>query len=266
MKWTLLGFLGLASIFTFASLSGVRLLGQSPNGNAPNPSPPNGPAFNRQPSLMPYRPQETGPKGPYTEYRPVQTIGPDGQPRMEWHSSQRDPRHEEGRQALREAQAKLRAPDASESDKKEARASIEKFLEDEFERDHKMRREQVTRLEEQVSKLRKQLDKREQSKSKIIELRMQLMENDAEGLSFPASFNELQRFDAMNVPAMATPGPLNSSLPGIPYSPPNQLMETSSPTLTTRELIDLRHRSSGQSLPPNMSRPPEKPSAPVIGR
>ena len=268
MKWTLLGFLGLGCILTFLSASGVRSLGQPPIGNASNrPSPQNGQTRNQQPSLMPHNPLEAGPKGPYTEYRPVTIIGPDGQPvtRLEAYPGQRDPRHEESRQALREAQAKLRAPDATESDKKEARTSIEKFLDDEFERDQKMRRDQVTRLEEHVSKLRKQLDKREQSKSKIIELRMQLMENDAEGLSFPESFNELQRFDGNNLPHGPMPGGM---LPFNPpaYASPGQPWASPSPSLTTRELIDLRNRGSGPSIPPNMNRPPEISSAPLLGR
>ncbi len=205
MKWTLLGFLGLGCILTFASASGVQLLGQSPL-QPPNG---NGPYHPGQPNIPPYGQSQynSGFPGPadYNVPRMVTKLGPDGKPvtTTEYGPVYGPPRHEEGRQALREAQAKLRSPDASESDKKEARDSIEKFLEDEFERDQKMRREQVTRLEEQVSKLRKQLDKREQSKSKIIELRMQLMENDAEGLSFPESFNELQRFDGP--PVMGTP-------------------------------------------------------------
>ncbi len=257
MKWTLLGFLGLGCVLSIVSLSGVRLLGQSPIGNSPNrPSPPNGPTFNQQAKVFPVLP------GVSYNYLPVTTTGQDGRPwtRMEYVPVHGAPPNEEGRQALREAQAKLRAPDASETDKKEARTSIEKFLEDEFERDQKMRREQVTRLEEQVSKLRKQLDKREQSKSKIIELRMQLMENDAEGLSFPESFSELQRFAAMNIPGGPMPGPVYANFQG------NQPMNSSAPTLTTRELIDLRNRAPGLSIPPNMNRPPETPSAPLLGR
>ncbi|MCY2982811.1 MAG: hypothetical protein NTY15_04150 [Planctomycetota bacterium] len=204
MKWTLLGFLGLGCILTIASASGVRLLGQQPNQQ------PNGGGSNRQ-SQPNGQFLEQNQRLPYSSAFPGGELyaGPSG-------PVPRDPRHEEGRQALREAQSKLRAPDASESDKKEARAAIEKFLEDEFERDQKMRREQVTRLEEQVSKLRKQLDKREQSKSKIIELRMQLMENDAEGLSFPESFNELQRFDGPNVMTVPFVVPPNSSSGYIP--------------------------------------------------
>ena len=227
MKWTLLGFLGLGCILTFASASGVRSLGQPPKGTGPNrPSSPNVPAYDQSPyySTNPGARDYPGqPEGRYQVARPLTHMGPDGKPvtTMEFVNVNGAPPNEEGRQALREAQAKLRAPDASESDKKESRTSIEKFLEDEFERDQKMRREQVTRLEEQVSKLRKQLDKREQSKSKIIELRMQLMENDAEGLSFPESFNELQRFDVPNGTGL-TLGPPSAYGPNgsfVPYSP-----------------------------------------------
>ncbi len=218
MKWTLLGFLGLGCILTIASASGLRLLGQQPNQQQYGSGPylqfgyqPNygGPGFGGPPG------------GPYQVPKVTTKPGPDGKPitTTEMVTVNGNPRYEEDRQALREAQAKLRAPDASESDKKEARTSIEKFLEDEFERDQKMRREQVTRLEEQVSKLRKQLDKREQSKSKIIELRMQLMENDAEGLSFPESFNELQRFDGPYAVGLPFGTPPNYSSAYIPNGP-----------------------------------------------
>ena len=133
-------------------------------------------------------------------------------------------------QVLREAQTKLRSPDASDSDKKEARESIAKFLKEEFERDQKTRREQVERLEEHVSKLRKQLDKRQDSQSKIIELRMQLLENDADGLAFPDAFNELNGFPSGQphsyspVPyatPLNNPNPFYAPQPAYPTQPFN---------------------------------------------
>ena len=134
----------------------------------------------------------------------------------------------EDHRELRDSLSKLRSNDASESDKKAARETIEKFLEDEFERDQKNRREHVERLEEQVSKLRKQLDKRQESQAKIIALRMQLLENDAEGLSFPEGFNELQNMNGGNPrsgypPNTSYVAPPNIgggiSPPSPPYSP-----------------------------------------------
>jgi len=99
------------------------------------------------------------------------------------------------RQRLRDSLSKLRDPKASEPEKKEAREAIEKFLKGEFERDLKSRQEHIERLETQVSTLRKQFDKRQESQAKIIALRMQLLENDAEGLSFPEGFNELRNMN-----------------------------------------------------------------------
>ena len=269
MKWTLLGFLGLGCILTIASASGMRLLGQQPN-NPYNQQPPYGGAQYPQYGQT-FQPGSNGPPaGPYQFPKVTTKPGPDGKPvtTTEMVTVNGNPRHNEDRQALREAQSKLRSPDASESDKKEARTTIEKFLGDEFERDQKMRREQVTRLEEQVSKLRNQLDKREQSKSKIIELRMQLLENDAEGLSFPESFNELQRGDGNHNPYGPMPGQLHGGImpsgmlpynPGPVYyaQPGNPLLESSSPNLSTRELIDLRNRVPGLPIPPNEIRPIE---------
>ena len=241
MKWTLLGFLGLGFAMMLANASGIRLLGQQPNGYSPYRPPLAGPV---QPQPFPYPPANPS-SYPYQPANPSNYAPgfiPNHVPNYVVPNQQQD----EGRQALREAQFKLRAPDASESDKKEARAAIEKFLGDEFERDQKMRREQVERLEEQVSKLRKQLDKREQSKNKIIELRMQLMENEADGLSFPESFHELQRYDG--APGAYPPN----------YFPSGQMTNAATPSLPTRELNDLRNRMPNQPpIPPNMNRPPE---------
>jgi hypothetical protein len=94
---------------------------------------------------------------------------------------------------LRDALAKLKDANTSVAEKKEARKSIEAFLSERFEADQNRRREQIEYLESQVAKLRKLLEKREEAKSKIIELRMQLLDNDADGLAFPEAFNDLQR-------------------------------------------------------------------------
>ncbi len=255
MKWTLVGFLGFGCILAIAASSGIPLFGQSPNGNGLNrpspPGPPNGQAYY---SAFPGGTNFNALNVP----RKVTKIGPDGIPQttVDSFTVPGAPPNEEGRQALlRGAQAKLRASDATESDKKEARTAIEKFLEDEFERDQKMRREQVTRLEEQVSKLQKQLDKREQSKSKIIELRMQLMENDAEGLSFPESFNELQR-SGYDVPHPYSPmGQVPTYYPvqnPVAYGQWNS-MNPFDPSLNKGEVIG----TPNKPMPPNMNRPPE---------
>ena len=97
----------------------------------------------------------------------------------------------EARQKLHEAISQVRSPDVVEAKKKESKDLIAKYLKAEFKADQESRREQVERLEKQVEQLRKQLTKRDESQDKLIELRLQLLENDAAGLSFPDSWGSL---------------------------------------------------------------------------
>ncbi len=97
----------------------------------------------------------------------------------------------EAREKLQSAVQLMKSPDADESKKKEAKLLIAKYLKAEFQWDQEGRREQVERLEKQVVELKKQLSRREESQDKLIELRMQLMENEAAGLSFPESWSNI---------------------------------------------------------------------------
>ena len=235
MKWNVPASVAIGFAMVLGTASGIQLFGQQgpnsngpdrPNQNNPGPQlngqlPPGGPGRNNPgPDGFPgYHPvQQGGPIAPaYGPYSHEQRMVPysyttrtaDGRTVT---SSVMRPEEEVNRlnashQVLRDAQAKLRTPDATDSDKKEARESIAKYLKEEFERDQKARREQVEKLEEQVAKLRKQLDKRQESQGKIIELRMQLLENEAEGLAFPEAFNDLN-------------GPGNWQHSYSPYAPP----------------------------------------------
>ncbi len=221
-------------VLVLGTASGIRLFGQqNGNQNGPDRPRPNNPFPNNQ------GPQTNGQLTPPNSV-PLHAYGPVGypQPQQGWNPSGPDSAADQrmipytgqmmlteeemkrlnaSRQAVREAQSKLRSPDASDSEKKEARESIAKYLKDEFERDQKTRREQVERLEEQVAKLRAQLDKRQESQSKIIELRMQLLENEADGLAFPESFNDLNGFS--NGPQGNQVGPhFNSTYSPYAYS------------------------------------------------
>ena len=241
-------------VLVLGTASGIRLFGQQ-NGTGPDRPNNSGPQTNDQlpparilpgrdgviswyPAQQPnyVQSQQGYPSPPFANGQPMEGNGqrmvphtyttrtPDGREvtattmRPEGSMNRLNASH----QVLREAQTKLRSPDASDSDKKEARESIAKFLKEEFERDQKTRREQVERLEEHVSKLRKQLDKRQDSQSKIIELRMQLLENEAEGLAFPDAFNELNGFSGgpqlQNYPGPIVSQPYPSNPPyAIPY-------------------------------------------------
>jgi len=227
MKWKFASYMTLGCVFAIGAINALRSVAQQPGiqppgslppgSAAPESLPPGSVPHSNPPRVLPPRNvQERGilvPNSPTLPgLNPLGNFLPNG-PRMvpftrtitnpdgtevtitEMRLMGDSRKSSEDHQELRDSLSKLRATDASESDKKAARETIEKFLKDEFERDQKNRREQVERLEEQVSKLRKQLDKRQESQSKIIALRMQLLENDAEGLSFPEGFNELQNIN-----------------------------------------------------------------------
>ena len=229
MKWKFGSYMALGCVLAFGAINALRSVAQQPSSPPPGIVQPGSlppgslPPGNPPREIPPWNVQERGPdiRG-YTAPPPLPghsflgTFGLPNSPRMvpsirtiknpdgtevtvtEMRITEDIRMSSEDRQELRDSLSKLRAIDSSESDKKAARETIEKFLMDEFERDQKNRREHVERLEEQVSKLRQQLDKRQESQSKIIALRMQLLENDAEGLSFPEGFNELQNMNGGN--------------------------------------------------------------------
>jgi hypothetical protein len=115
----------------------------------------------------------------------------------------------ESRQKLHEALAKLRSPDSSDAARKEAKELYAKYLKAEFKSDQETRRAQVDRLEKQVEQLRKQLVKRDEAQDKMIELRLQLIENDASGLSFPESWsNPMSGYDVNYGPIVTAPNAL----------------------------------------------------------
>ncbi len=97
----------------------------------------------------------------------------------------------ETRQKIQIAVTQIRSSDTDESKRKDAKNLVAKYLKVEFQVDQDSRRNQVERLEKHVEQLRSQLVKREESQDKLIELRMQLLENDASGLSFPDSWGNL---------------------------------------------------------------------------
>jgi len=100
-------------------------------------------------------------------------------------------RNMEARQKIQRAVAAIKSPDSDDSTKEESKQLIIKYLKSEFQWDQEGRREQLERLEKQVEQLKKQLTKREESQDKLIELRLQLLENDASGLSFPDSWSNI---------------------------------------------------------------------------
>lgn len=157
----------------------------------------------------------------------------------------------EAREKLQSAVQLMKSPDADEAKKKEAKLLIAKYLKAEFQWDQDGRREQVERLEKQVVELKKQLSRREESQDKLIELRIQLMENDAAGLSFPESWS--------NIASGGTNGPPPAY--GPPHGP-QSFPQYTSPNVSGSGMI--YRPSEPQNAPiqpntnPNSSQPPKR--------
>lgn len=131
----------------------------------------------------------------------------------------------EARKQLDDAFRTFRSEDSSDQDRAKARTTLSSYLTAQFDHDQEMRRKQIKSLEEEVDKLKKQIAKREESKDKLVELRLTLLENDANGLAFPPAFNQIP---GANAPGSGPAGTLNSvprpsvtTYDGQSYSMPN---------------------------------------------
>ncbi len=83
------------------------------------------------------------------------------------------------------AVAKLRAA-KSDEDKAEAREELQAALGEEFDEFLKHQSDELDRMEKKLSNLRDQLDKRRDAKDDLISLRLQTIENEVNGLGWPA--------------------------------------------------------------------------------
>jgi len=122
----------------------------------------------------------------------------------------------EARKQLDDAFRTFRSEDSSDQDRAKARTTLSSYLTAQFDHDQEMRRKQIKSLEEEVDKLKKQIAKREESKDKLVDLRLTLLENDANGLAFPPAFNQIP---GANGPGFGPPGAVYS-VPGLNYLPP----------------------------------------------
>jgi hypothetical protein len=120
----------------------------------------------------------------------------------------------DARKQLDDAFRTFRSEDASDQDRAKARTTLSSYLTAQFDHDQQMRRKQIKSLEEEIDKLKKQIAKREESKDKLVELRLTLIENDANGLAFPQAFNQIP---GANGPGFGPAGTVYGS-PGSAYS------------------------------------------------
>lgn len=102
--------------------------------------------------------------------------------------------------------------------KAEAKKQLQALLEKQFSRDVERREKEVAELEERVKKLRDQLDKRKTAKEKIIGLRVDTIQNEADGLGFPDLGGGPREVNTLfSSPGFGVPGV--SGIPAVPGAP-----------------------------------------------
>jgi hypothetical protein len=84
-------------------------------------------------------------------------------------------------QKIRQWVGTIRSPESEEAEKTEAKGKLKEAMLERFQKEQKQRKEKVEQLEEQLAKLKKQIEKREESFPKLVDLRIQLIEQDSEG-------------------------------------------------------------------------------------
>ena len=174
----------------------------------------------------------------------------------------------DARKQLDDAFRTFRSEDASDQDRAKARTTLSSYLTAQFDHDQQMRRKQIKSLEEEVDKLKTQIAKREESKDKLVELRLTLIENDANGLAFPQAFNQIP---GANGPGFGPAGTVYGS-PGSAYSvqtynAPNSLSAGAvPPSAIYMPFVGFGQNGQypaampGYPIPPNPTVPPTPPS------
>jgi len=149
------------------------------------------------------------------------------------------------------------AADGSEQ-RAEMRAEIERWLSNQYDQHLSRHEQQVEELEARVAKLRQQLERRQAAKAKLVELRLELMLSQADGLGWPGDPGDLN-FNSF------TPRPIQVLLPdgtlglvpgglGGPNSPPGGAVlpgRLPGPQLPRQGAFD----SQGYSVPNEAARP-----------
>ncbi len=94
-------------------------------------------------------------------------------------------------QQLGEAVRALQNPESSDEQRSTAREFVQQALRQQFETDLENRQKQLAAMEKQLTRLREQLAKRAEAMEKLVDLRLQLLENEASGLAFPEEWSRL---------------------------------------------------------------------------
>ena len=113
-------------------------------------------------------------------------------------------------------QEKLKSKNADAETKEAARKKMTDILGKQFDRDVESRAKQITVLESQLATLKEQIEKRRTVKDRLVELRLELVLNEAEGLGFPSSWNSSPNFTTQMWTGGSYPGASAITVPGLP--------------------------------------------------
>ena len=166
------------------------------------------------------------------------------------------PEEVEADKSLRNAMETLKSGKDEES-RNRAKEIIHAALAKQFDHDFARREQELVDLEQRVTMLRRQLEKRKAAKDSIVELRLQTLVNESEGLGFPeAGVPELNRaFSPIPVDPYAEEINADPNVPNFP---------SSSATLPTPSATSDPFRPSGL-IPDTDSAPAKLPIPGLLG-
>jgi hypothetical protein len=165
-------------------------------------------------------------------------------------------------QKIRQWVGTIRSAESEEAEKIEAKSKLKEAMLERFQKEQKQRKEKVEQLEEQLAKLKKQIEKREESFPKLVDLRIQLIEQDSEG-----DMPELSITPPMIPPTLVpNPFPTSNFPPQIHYINPPQIHYFNPPTgnvgIGSNPLLGVP--GALPQNPQNYSQPNGSPSNPAL--
>ena len=116
--------------------------------------------------------------------------------------------------------AALKSIQESDSDevREEAESQLRKALREQFEADIKHRQQELEAIAARLKEMRSKLDKRMESAEQIIDLRMQVLLQDAEGLGWTSGVVSGYDIDGFSIPPAVIGSPYPPPAPNIPES------------------------------------------------
>ncbi len=121
---------------------------------------------------------------------------------------------------LKKAVEKLKDKEASEQDKTAAKEKIISILSEQFDEDMTERSKQIAELEKKLATLKEQIEKRKDAKKRMIDLRVEMLLNESEGLGFPSSWQQSGGLSTLSPIETRTIRGVNLAAPAIAPVPP----------------------------------------------